>query len=93
MKNKPKNSNTNEQPKAQNQSPYKKKKPQRKPKFPCLICGDDHYTRECPHHDEVTQLFKGNSQPAVLTHPFPQQQSMVSQTPSPGGSSSHPSND
>jgi hypothetical protein len=26
----------------------------------------------------------------VLTQPFPQQQSMVSQTPSPGGSSSHP---
>jgi hypothetical protein len=26
----------------------------------------------------------------VLTHPFPQQQFMVAQTPSPGGSSSHP---
>jgi hypothetical protein len=38
----------------------------------------------------VAKLFQGNSQPVVLTQPFPQQQSMVSQTPSPGGSSSHP---
>jgi hypothetical protein len=37
----------------------------------------------------VAKLFQGNSQPAVLTPPFPQQQSMVSQTPSPGGSSIH----
>jgi hypothetical protein len=62
-------------------------------KFPCLICGDDHYTRDCPHRDEVAKLFKGNSQPAVLTQPFPQQQSMVAQTPPTGGSSSHPPND
>jgi len=41
----------------------------------------------------VANGFKGNSQPIVLTHPFPQQQSMVAQTPSPGGSSSHPSHD
>jgi hypothetical protein len=38
----------------------------------------------------VAKLFQGNSQPTVLTHPFPQQQSMVAQTPSPGSSSSHP---
>jgi hypothetical protein len=35
----------------------------------------------------VARLFKGNSQPAVLTQPFPQQQSLVSQTPTTGGSS------
>jgi hypothetical protein len=35
----------------------------------------------------VAKIFKGNSQPAVLTQPFPQQQSLVSQTPTPGGSS------
>jgi hypothetical protein len=29
----------------------------------------------------------------VLTQPFPQQQSMVAQTPSPRGSSSHPHDD
>jgi hypothetical protein len=38
----------------------------------------------------VAKHFQGNSQPVVPTHPFPQQQSMVTQTPSPGGSSSHP---
>jgi hypothetical protein len=92
-KNKTKKNNNNEQPKAQNPPPANEKKPQRKPKFPCLICGDDHYTQDCPHRDEVAKLFKGNSQPVVLTQPFPQQQSMVSQTPSPGGSSSHPSHD
>jgi hypothetical protein len=85
--------NNNEQPKAQNPPPANEKQPQRKPKFPCLICGDDHYTRDCPHRDEVAKLFKGNSQPTMLTQPFPQQQSMVSQTPSLGGSSSHPSHD
>jgi hypothetical protein len=38
----------------------------------------------------VAKIFQGKSQPVVLTQPFPQQQSMVSQTPSPGGSSSDP---
>jgi hypothetical protein len=44
-KNKTKKINNNEQPKAQNPPPTTEKKPQRKLKFPCLICGDDHYTR------------------------------------------------
>jgi hypothetical protein len=35
----------------------------------------------------VAKIFKGNSQPAVLTQPFPQQQSLVAQTPTAGGSS------
>jgi hypothetical protein len=48
-----------------------KKQPQCKLKFPCLICGEDHYTRDCPHWDEVAKFFKGNSQPIVLPHPFP----------------------
>jgi hypothetical protein len=48
---------------------------------------------DCPHHDEVAKCFKGNSQPVVITQTFPQQQSMVAQTPSPGGSSNHPSHD
>jgi hypothetical protein len=37
-----------------------------------------------------SKLFQGNSKPVVLTQPFPQQQSMVAQSPSPRGSSSHP---
>jgi hypothetical protein len=43
-KNKPKNTNNNEQPKNQAQTPATEKKPQRKLKFPCIIFGDDHYT-------------------------------------------------
>jgi hypothetical protein len=68
------------------------KQPWHKSKFPCLICGDDHYTRDCPHRDEVAKLFKGNSQAVVLTHPFPQQQSLVAQNPTPsiGGNPNHP---
>jgi hypothetical protein len=87
-----KNNNNNEQPKTQTPPPATEKKPQRKPKFPCLICGDDHFTRDYPHHDEVEKIFKGNSQPVMLTHTFPQQQSMVSQALSPptGGSSINP---
>jgi hypothetical protein len=41
----------------------------------------------------VAKLFKGNSQLAMLTQPFPHQKSMVAQTPSPVGSSSHTSHD
>jgi hypothetical protein len=43
-RNKPKKNNNNEQPKNQPQTPAAEKQPQRKPKLPCLICGDDHYT-------------------------------------------------
>jgi hypothetical protein len=86
-RNKPKKKNNNEQLKNQPQTPAAGKQPQRKPKFPCLICGDDNYTRDYSHRDEVAKLFKGNSQPAVLTQPFPQQQYLVAQTPTAGGSS------
>jgi hypothetical protein len=41
----------------------------------------------------VAKLFKGNSQPVVLTQPFPQQQSLVAQTPTSGGSSNQPPDD
>jgi hypothetical protein len=41
----------------------------------------------------VAKIFQGKSQPAVLTHPFPQQQSMVAETPSLGGISSHPNDE
>jgi hypothetical protein len=43
-KNKPKKNNNNEQPKNQTPMPATEKQPQWKPKFPCLICGGDHYT-------------------------------------------------
>src|ERR1700728_4733057 len=30
----------------------------RKPKYPCLICEEDHYTRDCPHRAEVAKIVK-----------------------------------
>jgi hypothetical protein len=89
-KTKNKSKNNNEQPKNQAQTPATENQPQWKLKFPCIIFGDDHYTRDFPHHNEVGNIFQGKSQPVVLTQPFAQQQSMVVETPSPGGSSSHP---
>jgi hypothetical protein len=90
-KTKNKSKNNNEQPK--NQTPTTEKQPQWKLKFPCIICGDYHYTRDCPLRNEVAKMFQGKSQPVVLTQPFPQQQSMVSQTPFPRGSSSEPNDE
>jgi hypothetical protein len=49
-------------------------KQKKKEKYPCMICTKDHYTKDCPHKDEVTWFLKGNSQPVVLTNPFPPQQ-------------------
>jgi hypothetical protein len=92
-KTKNKSKNNNEQPKNQVQTPATEKQTQRKLKFPCIICGDDHYTRDYPLRNQVAKIFQGNSQPPMLTQLFPQQQSMVAQTPSPGGSSSHPNDE
>jgi hypothetical protein len=49
----------------------------RKPRYPCLICGDDHYMKDCPRHAEVTKFLQGTpkpSAPVVLSQPFPSQQ-------------------
>ena len=57
-----------------------------------MICVKDHYTKDCPHKDEVTQFLKGNSQPVVLKYPFPlHQQQMITQNPTPsqGGQTGH----
>jgi hypothetical protein len=67
--------------------------PKGKLKFPCMICAEDHYTKDFPHREEVTKFLKGTSQPAVLTNPFLiQQQQMVAQNPAPpqGGNAGHP---
>jgi hypothetical protein len=48
-----------------------------KPQYPCLICGDDHYTKDCPRQAKVTKLLQGTTKPptlAVLSQPFPSQQ-------------------
>jgi hypothetical protein len=49
----------------------------RKPHYPFLICGDDHYMKDCPRRAEVTKFLQGTSKPstlAVLSQPFPSQQ-------------------
>lgn len=39
--------------------------------------------KDCPHRDEVTKFLKGTSQPIVFTDPFPPQQQMVVENPTP----------
>jgi hypothetical protein len=51
-------------------------KDKRKPRYPCLICGDDHYTKDCPRQAEVTKFLQGTLKPPtsfVLSQPFPSQ--------------------
>ena len=44
----------------------------RKPKYPCLICDDDHYTKDFPQCLEVSHILKGAPEtPAIFKEPFP----------------------
>ena len=45
-----------------------------KVKYPSLICGGDHFTKECPRHEEVSKFLKTSPTPAVLKDPFSSQQ-------------------
>jgi hypothetical protein len=50
----------------------------RKPKYPCIICGEMHFTKDCPHRENVQHFVKGNPPTtAVLTDPFPDQANQV----------------
>ena len=48
-----------------------------KPRYPCLICDEDHFTKECTHKEEVYKFVKGSPTPAVLKDPFPIQDSRM----------------
>ena len=37
-----------------------------KAKYPFLLCGSDHFTKECPHHEEINKFLKSNPTPVVL---------------------------
>ena len=77
---------------TQTQEPAAEPKPKRNAKFSCMICGDDHYTKDYLDKDQVTKFLKGDSQPTVLTDPFPpQKQQLVTQNPAPsqGGEIGH----
>jgi hypothetical protein len=48
-----------------------------KPRYPHLICGDDHYTKDFPRRAEVTKFLQRAPKPpapAILSQPFPSQQ-------------------
>ena len=63
-------------------------KGKRKEKYPFLLCGGDHFTKECPHREEITQFLKTNHAPAILTNPFPSQQQPIDHMSNQGNSSS-----
>ena len=68
-----KNTNPNEQTKP----PAVDERDKRKPRYPCLMCNDDHYTKDCPRRSEVHKFLQSTSKPstpAVLSQPFPSQQ-------------------
>jgi len=48
-----------------------------KPRYPYLICEEEHFTREFPHHAEVAKIVKGSQTPIVLKDPFPSQNSKM----------------
>jgi hypothetical protein len=54
-----------------------KDKDKHKPRYPFLICGDDHYMKDCPRCAEVMKFLQGTPKsptPVVLSQPFPSQQ-------------------
>jgi hypothetical protein len=68
-----KNTNPNEKTKT----PPVDDRDKRKPRYPCLMCSDDHYTKDCPRLGKVHKFLQSTpkpSTPAVLSQPFPSQQ-------------------
>ena len=68
-------------------APENDNKGKRKAKYPFLLCGGDHFMKECPHRDEINKFLKSNPAPAVLTDPFPSQQQLVDHMSNQGNSS------
>jgi hypothetical protein len=82
-KNKKKGKGNNKEEKNNNPQSDKSKmqivdeKDKRKPRYPCLICDDDHYTKDYPRRVEVTKFLQGTrnpSTPVILSQLFPSQQ-------------------
>jgi hypothetical protein len=65
----------------------------KKPRYPCLICGDYHYMKDCPRCPEVTKFLQGAPKPlalAILSQTFPSQQQaqlVIQDQPSPSTTS------
>ena len=58
----------NSTPEKSSENPAGPKKP---PRFPCYICNEEHYTRDCPHRVEVEIFLNISSTSVVFTDPFP----------------------
>jgi hypothetical protein len=74
-KNKEENNNNPHSDKTKMKTTDEKDK--RKPRYPCLICGDDHYMKDCPRRAKVTKFLQGSGKtptPAILSQPFLSQQ-------------------
>lgn len=52
------------------EKPSKKPTGHQKPRYPCLICNDDHFMKYCPHRAEVAKFLKTSSTSTILTDPF-----------------------
>ena len=52
-------------------------KGKRKVKYPWLICGGDHFTKEFPCKEEVNNFLKTSTTAVVLKDPFPTQQQLI----------------
>ena len=90
--NKKKGKNKNKKPRNQHDNPRPtnndNNKGKRKEKYSCLLCRGDHFTKECPRREEISQFLKSNPAPAVLTDPFPSQQQLIDHMSNQGNSSS-----
>ena len=91
-KNKKKGKVKNKNPRNQQENPKPttndNNKGKRKAKYPCLLCGGDHFMKECPRREEINQFLKTNPAPVVLTDPFPSQQYLIDHISNQGNSSS-----
>ena len=89
--NKKKGKNRNKKPGNQQETPRPTNsdndKGKRKEKYPCLLCGGDHFSKECPHRDEISHFLKSSPTPTVLTDPFPSQQKLIDHVSNQGNSS------
>ena len=69
-------------------TPKNESKLKLKAKYPFLLCGDDHFTKECPRCEEINKFLKNNPTSIVIIEPFPYQQQLIDHTSLYGASSS-----
>lgn len=53
-------------PKRDSKKPSVDDTPKRKPKYPCLICDEDHCTQNCPRSVEVSHILKGTTRKSTV---------------------------